>query len=294
MLEFLRPEPDLLRAFAVALRLAYYVTCLGAAGMVLFSICFKRLQEPEHVVASRCLTTVLAAAGVVIGFVWLGTQVSMASDGNPFDAEIWDMMLTARPGISVLMAAAGLLAIVAAAWNVPPARALGGAGVLMVAASFTVVGHTTQHQPRELLAAVLVLHLLAAAFWAGSLVPLAQVSGRGGIRAARLVESWARTAAWVVGGLVLAGLLLAWVLVGRLEVLLTTRYGLALLTKVALVGVLLGFAAWHRFRLTPALAANTPGAGKRLARSIWWEVAVMVLVFWAVAEMTSTSPQGDG
>ena len=60
------------------------------------------------------------------------------------------------------------------------------------------------------------------------------------------------------------------------------------------VGVLLGFAAWHRFRLTPDLAANTPGAGRRLARSIWWEAAVMLIVFWAVAEMTSTSPQGDG
>lgn len=66
------------------------------------------------------------------------------------------------------------------------------------------------------------------------------------------------------------------------------------MTKLALVGVLLGFAAWHRFRLTPALAAGTPGAGRRLAVSIGWEIAVMVLVFWAVAEMTSTSPQGEG
>lgn len=294
ILELLRAEPDLLRTFAVALRLAYYVACLGAVGLVLFAIGFERFQEPEHVAASRRLIAVLAAAGVVIGFVWLGTQVSMASDGDPFDAEIWDMMLTARPGISVLMAVAGLLTVVAASRTTALAKVPGTAGVLAVAASFAAVGHTTQHQPRELLAAVLVLHLVAVAFWAGSLVPLAQVSHRGGPEAARLVESWARAAAWVVGGLVLAGLLLAWFLVGRLEVLFTTRYGLALLTKVALVGVLLGFAAWHRFRLTPDLAANTPGAGSRLARSIWWEVAVMLLVFWAVAEMTSTSPQGDG
>jgi putative copper resistance protein D len=41
--------------------------------------------------------------------------------------------------------------------------------VLAVAASFTQVGHTTQHQPRWLLATALVVHLLAAAFWAGSL-----------------------------------------------------------------------------------------------------------------------------
>jgi copper resistance protein D len=39
------------------------------------------------------------------------------------------------------------------------------------------------------------------------------------------------------------------------------------MAKVALVAVLLGFAAWHRFRLTPALAARAPGAGARLAHS---------------------------
>ena len=37
--------------------------------------------------------------------------------------------------------------------------------------------------------------------------------------------------------------------------------------KLVLVAVLLGFAAWHRFRLTPALAARAPGAGARLADS---------------------------
>ena len=171
---------------------------------------------------------------------------------------------------------------------------LGAAGVLAVAASFTAVGHTTQHQPRWLLATALVVHLLAAAFWAGSLWPLLIASKRAGPGAVTVVEEWARAASWVVGGLILAGVTLAWLLVGQLDLLVTTAYGWALLVKVALVGALLGFAAWHRFRLTPALAAGAPGSGARLAASIGWEIVVMVLVFWAVAEMTSTSPRPEG
>jgi putative copper resistance protein D len=294
ILELLGPEPDLLRALSVALRIAYYVSCLGAAGLAIFAMGFGRLQEAGDVAACRRLTMVIVAAGLGSSLAWLTAQVALASDGDPFDAEIWDMMLGSRPGISVLVTWAGLLAVALATWVGRAALVLGAAGVLAVAASFTEVGHTTQHQPRWLLATALVLHLLAAAFWAGSLWPLMIASRRTGPQAASMVEGWARAASWIVGGLVVAGVTLAWLLVGQLDLLVTTAYGWALLTKVALVGVLLGFAAWHRFRLTPALAAGEPGSGARLAVSIGWEIVVMVLVFWAVAEMTSTSPRPEG
>lgn len=294
ILELLRPEPEWLRFASSALRIAYYLACLGAAGLALFAIGFGRLQEPRDAAACRRMTVSMGTSGLAASLAWLAAQVALASDGDPFDIEVWDMMLTSRPGVSVLITWAGLIAVASATWAGRASTLVGAAGILTVAASFTAVGHTTQHQPRLLLAAALVLHLVAVSFWAGSLWPLALASKRGGPEAARLVEGWARVAAWAVGGLVVAGALLAWLLVGRLEVLVGTAYGWALLAKVSLVGALLGFAAWHRFRLTPALAANAPGSGARLAASIWWEIVVMVLVFWAVAEMTSTSPQvGD-
>jgi len=294
ILEVLRPEPELLRGAAAALRIAYYVASLGAAGLAIFSQGFRSFQEPQDVAVCRRVTLGMVVIGLAASGAWLASQVALASDGDILDAEIWGVMLTSRPGISVLITWAGLLTIGLATWMDRGAMILGAVGILAVVGSFTAVGHTTQHQPRALLAAALIVHLLAVSFWAGSLWPLALASRRGGPAAARLVEGWAGAATWFVGGLILAGALLAWLLVGRLEVLVTTAYGWALLTKVALVGVLLGFAAWHRFRLTPALAADIPGAGRRLAISIAWEIAVMVLVFWAVAEMTSTSPQGDG
>jgi len=294
ILELLGPEPDLLRGLSAAWRIAFYVTCLGAAGLGVFAIGFGRLQTAQEAASCRRLTRAMVVLGVVSSLLWFSPQVALASGGDPFDTEVWDMMVTSPPGISVLIAWAGLLLVAAATWTGRPGVIIGAAGILAVAASFTAVGHTTQHQPRWLLAAALVFHLVAVAFWSGGLWPLALASKRGGPEAARLVEGWARVAVWFVGGLVLAGALLAWLLVGSVETLVTTAYGWALLTKLALVGVLLAFAAWHRFRLTPALAADAPGAGRRLAVSIGWEILVMILVFWAVAEMTSTSPQGEG
>ncbi|MGK7871364.1 copper resistance D family protein [Falsiroseomonas sp. E2-1-a20] len=294
ILELLQPEPNWLRGISTALRIAFYVSCLGAAGLGIFALVFRRLQEPQDATACRRMTLATAAVGLASSLAWLTVQVALASAGDPFDAEIWDLMLTSRPGLSVLMVWAGLLAVALAVWIGRAASTVATAGVLTVAASFTSVGHTTQHQPQGLLSAVLSLHLLAVAFWAGSLWPLALASRRGGLAAARLLKAWTRIASWVVSALLLAGVVLAWLLVGRLEILVTTAYGLALLAKVALIAVLLGFAALHRFRLTPALAANIPGSGARLTASIGYEAFVMVLVFWAVAEMTATSPGGEG
>ncbi len=293
ILELLGPEPDLLRGLSVAWRIAFYVMSLGAAGLSIFTVGFGRLQTPENATSCRRLTLILVGLGVMASCLWLATQVALASDGDLLDTEIWEIMLASRPGLSVIVAWAGLLALTLATWMGRSGSAVAVLGILATTASFTAVGHTTQHQPRVLLAAALVLHLVAVSFWSGSLWPLALASRRDGREAARLVEAWARAATWFVGGLILAGALLAWLLVGSLKTLVTTTYGWILMIKLALVGVLLAFAAWHRFRLTPALAADRPGAGRRLAISIGWEIVFMVLVFWAVAEMTSISPRGN-
>lgn len=55
---------------------------------------------------------------------------------------------------------------------------------------------------------------------------------------------------------------------------------------------MLALAAHNRFRLTPALAADSPGAGGHLARSIRVEAAIALLVLWAVAELTAVSAPG--
>jgi copper transport protein len=81
----------------------------------------------------------------------------------------------------------------------------------------------------------------------------------------------------VVGILVFAGLALAVVQLESFGALATTRYGIILSIKLALVSALLGLAALNRFRLTPALARSTQAA-KPLARSIAVECVVAAIL----------------
>jgi copper resistance protein D len=279
-------------ALVVPLRAAYYAGTLGGAGLAFFAVLFGSRLAAEDWARLRRWTCRAAAFGILAGIGVLAAQAgALAGGGTLLDTEVWGVVLRSRAGASYALGGLGLLlvALLALAPRWTPAAAAGG---ILACASHLLVGHTTQGGPRPLLAGLLLVHLLVAAFWIGSLPPLAWAARRDGPWTARLVEDWARIAALAVPALVAAGLLLAWWILGGVRQALVSRYGWALLTKLAFVAMLLSFASWHRWRLTPALAAGVPGAGRRLARSIASEAAVALLVLYAAAEMVSTSP-GD-
>jgi putative copper export protein len=277
---------------AVALRALYYVGSLGGAGLAFFSLLFGGRQEAAGAARLRRWVVGAALLGLFSGLAGLVVQVGVLTAGDTLvDAEVWTVVLASGTGASYGLGGAGLLLVAVLAlgphWAVP--ATVGG---VLVCASYALLGHTTMLVPRPLLAGLLLLHLVLAAFWIGSLPPLAWSARREGLAAARLVEDWARIAALAVPVLAAAGLLLAWRILGSVQQLVASWYGWALLAKVALVTVLLGLAAWHRYRLTPPLAAGVPGAGRRLARSVAVEAAVALLVLYAAAELVATSPAG--
>ena len=277
---------------AVVLRAAYYAGSLGGAGLAFFSLLFGTRQEVADAARLRRWAIGAALLGILAGIGALAAQVGVLTGGEMLlDADVWGVVVASRAATSYALGGAGLLLVALLAfgqrWALP--AALGG---LLVCASYAAVGHTTMLTPRPALAALLTVHLTVAAFWIGGLAPLAWASRREGPAAARLVEGWARVAALAVPVLAAAGLVLAWRILGGARQLFASWYGWALLAKVAFVGALLGFAAWHRYRLTPALAAGAPGAGRRLARSVAAEAVVALVVLFAAAEMVSTSPEG--
>ena len=279
-------------AAAVPLRAAYYAGNLGGAGLAFFALLFGSELGAEDSARLRRWACWAAGLGVLAGVGVLGALAGALAGGETLlDAEVWGVVLRSRAGASYASGGLGLLlvALLSLGPRWTPAAAAGG---VLACASHLLLGHTTEAVPRPLLAGLLLVHLLVAAFWIGSLPPLAWAARREGPRAARLVEHWARITALAVPALVAAGLLLAWWILGGIQQVLMTWYGWALLAKVALVAVLLGFASWHRWRLAPALSAGVPGAGRRLARSIAFEAVVVFLVLYAAAEMVSTSP-GD-
>jgi copper transport protein len=175
-----------------------------------------------------------------------------------------------------------------------------------------------------------LLHLTVAAFWLGGLVGLGLVvrsAGRAGngrpapsggrpVRPASATRTLPRSrvevaavalsrfstlAAALVAVLGVAGVLLAWRILGSWSALVDTGYGQALLVKLGLVVAVLAVAGYNRFVVLPAIdTAPTAEAGwVRLRRAVSVEggllVAVLAVTGWLVnASPTLPTAAGDG
>ena len=290
ILEYLQPDPSALDAGFVLLRAATHVAMLGAAGLGLFGIGYGALLAAEDRARLRrwMLGLALAGIGLNLGVVPLRVLV-LTAGASAFDGQVLAAVLESRNGDALWIRLAALAALALAAAR--PGRisdALAGAGALAVAASYAALGHSMLFRPRQELAGLVTLHLLAVAFWAGSLPPLAWAAARG---QAAPIEAWSRAALWAVAVVAATGLALAVLLVRRGELLLAGWYGWALLAKLALVGAMLALAARHRWHLVPRLPS---GGGGSLARSIRIETALALLVAWAAAELVSVHPLDAG
>ncbi|MDE2484151.1 MAG: CopD family protein [candidate division NC10 bacterium] len=106
------------------------------------------------------------------------------------------------------------------------------------------------------------IHLVAVSIWIGGLFtfgflfqrlaapPGTEEEARGLVTIGR---PFSRMAAYCVFTLLVAGLFNAWLQVGSLQPLVTTSYGLTLLVKVFLVGLVLALAAVNRYYFLPLL-----------------------------------------
>ncbi len=102
-----------------------------------------------------------------------------------------------------------------------------------------------------------------------------------------LGHRFGQAASLIVPLLILAGLLMAWLLLGDPRALTSTGYGLALLTKLILVGIVMTLAAANKLRFVPAMQAGDSRAARHLVRSIEIETAVIFMVLAATATLTS-------
>jgi copper transport protein len=91
--------------------------------------------------------------------------------------------------------------------------------------------------------------------------------------------------------LVATGCLLMIVQLDRVDALWTTRYGLVLSGKLAVIAVLVGFAVANRYALVPRFAvAGDAGAARPLAASIRIELALALVILALVASWRFTPP----
>lgn len=292
ILEYLQPEPSFLDGLAVVLRALYYVATIGAAGLAFFMIGFGHRMRPDELARLRRSLLGAIAAGLIVSVAALALRVLVLTAGASMtDGAVWEAMMRSRIGDAFLMRSAGLILLAAALmpWRAGPAIA--AVGGVLVLSSYAAMGHSMLFQPRQEIAALVVLHLGVVAFWVGSLLPLLWVAGRSdGAETVALLQDWSRAATVAVAVMLASGVLLSWYLTVRLDLIFEAWHGWALAAKVTAVLAALALALVNRLRHTPALAQGLPGAGARLAASIRFEIVLVLLAFYLAAEMVSVHP----
>ena len=84
---------------------------------------------------------------------------------------------------------------------------------------------------------------------------------------------------------------MALIVLPSLDDLYTTGYGLALLTKVALVIPVIAMGAYNRRRLVPMMSAGAAAApARRLGRIVLVELAILLVVVGVTAVLVARSP----
>jgi len=273
----------------VVLRAAIFLTLLQAAGAALFLFLFgARLAVCGDAV--RRLGAAAAATGAVLVIVrYLIEPARMIGAlSGVLDGSMHGFLLTSNLGLAQLVRLAGACLIGLALLRSSRLRyRFALAGALLVAASFSFMGHTAATDQRWVPGALLVVHVLAAAFWFGSLIPLYIACGkeRPG-NSGLLIERFSSIALRIVPMIFLAGVGMAIFLLPNLGSL-GSPYGLLLIAKLFGFAALMGLACLNKFRFGPAVASGHAPSLVPLRRCIAIEIWLIVIVLALTAAMTT-------
>jgi copper transport protein len=291
-------SPPALETFARASVLMALTLLAGGFAFNLFvlrSQALVGLRESSSSLRRKALWTslIFAALAFVFAFVVRATQSSAASTLN---SRFGGMLL-------VRLALLGLLAVLLWRRRDSSWPAIAVCACLLLTQS--LVSHSAA-EPQWILPTLADwVHLSSAAIWLGGVAMLAFVvvptvmPGREWRDLGEAIKRFSPIAMACVLVLALTGVMQSAAFVGSVEALLSTSYGRALLSKIALFVALIGIGAFHQFVISPHLNAWRAKAeaqevvARRFRMSISAEVAVSALVLIAAGAMTALPPARD-
>ena len=278
----------------VAVKASAYLGALVGAGSALAFVGIATL-DGETRKALRRLGLAGAGAAAVASLALLPMNAVFLAGGTwagASDPLLLAMVAEGPMGTSLALRLLGLVLVALFFHTARVPKPVAVAGALVVCASFAFRGHVLA-EPRAVLGVLATMHLLGVAFWIGAFFPLHRMARHAEpLLAGAAADEFGRKALWSVSGLVLAGGGLLILLAGNPLDALATPYGQLLAVKVAMFTLLLGFAAFNRLRLTPALLAGDASAALRLQRSIELEVAASCAILVTTATLTTIASPG--
>lgn len=266
---------------AALLKLLLYAGALVGGGMAVAEASLSsRLGEAQRPaprwIAGGAATALMAALG--------GAALLLHQLGG-FDEATVGAVLAAPTGLALGLQLAGgaLLLVARRRASLLPLRLTGAAALL---AAFGVSGHPAAESPWA--GAIAALHLLAAAWWLGSLLLLRSACVTlPPARLAELARFFGKLAMVVVGSMVASGAALVLALMPLRLAAWSTGYGQNLLVKIAFAAGALAIAAYARQRLVPRVEAGDGGAPSRLRRTVTVEIALIGGALAATAWLTT-------
>jgi copper transport protein len=239
-------------------------------------------------VAALCIG--LAGTLLSAGFQGLDTV------GEPIrrilDPDVWKAGFATSFGRTVVFMFSAL-ALAALALASGPGRSgqwISLSALLTAAFALCLSGHASAAAPQWLMRPAVFLHVAAISIWIGALLPLAAEFRRDGSEAAMALRRFSNFIPLAVAVLIVAGMVLTYVQVLRIEALVTTSYGWVLLAKMGLLVVLFALAAFNRWRLTNRSEQGETAAITLLVRSMMAESLVVLLILGVAATWRFTPP----
>ena len=270
---------------SVVLKALAYLTLLQAAGGALYQATDgSRLEHSTRGVRALIMRSAVACIAFTALHVTMEAGRMSGEMSGVFDGHLqrvaWQSALGAAASLRILGMA---LVAVYGLREIGPTAVGRTIGAVTAMASLTLVGHTSTHPDRWMLAPLLLFHLLVAAWWFGSLIPLAMaVRKESPVHARALVDRFSAIAVWLAPGLALAGVLMAVVITkGRYST--TDSYDLALTGKAFGFALLMGLAALNRWRLGPGVSTG----GARAVHAFRFSVAIEFVVMSGVVVLTA-------
>ncbi|QKJ18228.1 copper resistance CopC/CopD family protein [Microbacterium hominis] len=265
-------------------RWAIFTGMIALGGLVL-----SRLALRFALVGRRARVVAVSAAGLMLigSVVKMAVQATSAAGVPVTDVFALGLgpVLDTRAGVldGIRVIAAGVALAGALLWRRVWGAWLAGVATVTVMATLAVLGHAWTAEPPIAAASVDLVHQLAVTVWVGGLVALVVLDDRTQMDAA--IRRFSRVALWALLAVVLSGFASALWQTAANPTTLFTEYGVLLLVKIALVGVMALLGWWQRRRL--ARAVHSAG---RLLTGVRAEIVVAAVVLAITAVLVATVP----
>ncbi|BBX15739.1 copper resistance protein CopD [Mycolicibacterium duvalii] len=293
------PDPGPVTTYGLPfVRAAAEIAGVTAVGSFLFAAFLVPPQANGVLDAGgyRALRIGTVAAGIwAVGAVLMVALTVSDVSGQPLTArtspaDIWSVaslidVAGAWRWTALLAAVVCVAAVPVLRWSPTPVLFAGSLATLL---PLVLTGHSSSGGSHDVATNSLLIHLVAGSLWAGGLLALLAHAWRGGAYADVAARRFSAVALWCFVAMAFSGVLNAMVRMAPGD-LVSSRYGLLVLAKVAALGAL-GYLGWRQRRTGVAAVQRDPAARGPLIRLALVEAVIFALTFGVAVALGRTPP----